>query len=780
MRRTALLLVIALCACSRRRPNVLLVTFDTTRADRVGFVSGKAGTTPTLDALAASGTAFTTAIASQPLTAPSHATILTGQQPFHHGVRNNGAYVLAPAALSLAERLRAAGYSTHAIVASYVLDSRFGLDQGFDSYDDDLSAGRGAQREIDARHVADKALRWLAQPRKDDQPFFLWLHFYDPHAAYAPPRDIARAFASDLYAGEIHYADRELGRVIEDLRSRQLLDDTIVVFTADHGESFGEHGERGHGLFVYDATTRVPLLFSGGAVPRSRRVDDVVRHVDIVPTILDLVGIRDAAGLDGASLQPLWQGHRAEARHAYSESFAARMNFGWSELRSMRSAGLRVVDAPHREAYDLTRDGERRNIDGPQLPAGTRPMFAELARIAASDDFQVTSTAVDDETRRKLAALGYVMSASQQSAADRPDPKERVAAWNAYANAQDLLRRRDYRAAAAALEALHRSEPASSAAASLLASALASAGRREEALAVLKDASEREPRNAAFHLARAALLRDDAQYGEASALANAVLLFEPASVEARVSLAETATAYGDFADAERWLRESLRIDPSSTTAAAALGNALNRSSKTAEALAVLEDAHRRDPNSHALAYNLGVVYEKSGRIDDALKAYRDALRLDPEHSMTWNNLGSLLDRRGKRTEAVKLIARARALDPENVEATYNLGALLLETRRPREAAPLLAEAVRRRPELMAARLRLAAALEQSGQRREAIAEWTAIAAQQPRAWIKVASLELQRGDRAAARVALARGVELVGAPMIDAARRDPALHALVK
>ncbi|HYC61982.1 MAG TPA: sulfatase-like hydrolase/transferase [Thermoanaerobaculia bacterium] len=720
--RRAILAVVLLTACAKKQPDVLLVTFDTTRADRVGFVSGRAGVTPTLDALAKSGTVFTTAIASQPLTAPSHATILTGLHPYQHGVRNNGAYTLDAKHVSIAERLRDAGYATHAIVSAYVLDSRFGFDQGFDGYDDDLTGGR----ELDARRVADKALRWL-QTRNNEQPFFLWLHFYDPHGAYTPPPDIARRF--DPYSGEIHYADRELGRVVEALRGSE----TLIVFTADHGESLGEHGEKGHGLFVYDATTRVPLLFTGPGVPRGRKSDAVASHVDLMPTILDVLGLEDHPSLLATTSPP---------RRAYSETFAGRMNFGWSELRTMRSDTARVIDAPKRESYRVP--DQSRNLYGPDLSRDARAMFAELAKIATTDDFRRTATPVDEESRRKLAALGYITSTTPATA-EAHDPKDRIGAWEAYSRAQTLLRAHDFAAAVHELRTLQTTEPASNAVASLLTQALAQNGQRDAAMAVIKEAIEREPENVAFITARAELLRDA----------------------------------GQFEEAELLLRDVLRRDPNAGSVAAALGDVLNRAGKTPEALQTLEDARRRDPSNHLVAYNLGVVYEKMQRWVDAIAMYRAAIALDPQHSMSWNNLGSVLARNGRRDEAIAAVAKARALDVQNVEAMYNLGALLLDSGRAREAVPLLEEASRRRPELLAARVRFAHALERMGQTKRALAAWRDAARVHPRAWVKVAELELRLGNRDAARAALDRGIALVGAPMTDAARRDPALRELI-
>ncbi|HUO84401.1 MAG TPA: sulfatase, partial [Thermoanaerobaculia bacterium] len=321
-----LFVLLATGACRRGQPNVVLITFDTTRADHIGYAIGREGLTPNLDRLAAGGTWFSTAVAVQPLTAPSHGSILTGRYPFHHGLRNNGGYVLGEESVTITERLKQAGYATHAIVSSFVLDSQFGFDQGFDSYDDDLRGSKISAkfmfREIPADRVADKALAWLNEKRPKEQPFFLWLHFYDPHADWAPPKEIAAKFPDDPYSGEIHFADQQLGRVLDRIGEFGLHDDTLYVFTADHGESLGDHGEKTHGIFIYDATTRVPLFLRGPGVPEGR-VDAVVRSVDIVPTLAELLDLPAGGDVDGASLVSLMKGkEEAEGRIAYSESFA--------------------------------------------------------------------------------------------------------------------------------------------------------------------------------------------------------------------------------------------------------------------------------------------------------------------------------------------------------------------------------------------------------------------------------------------------------------------------
>ena len=383
MRRQNLILLIAalaLAGCGPApRPHILLVTFDTTRADYVGFASGREGLTPMLDAMAERGAWFSTCLTPQPLTLPSHTSIMTGLYPFSHGVRNNGTYIVPDETVTLAERLQEQGYATHAVVAAFVLDSQFGLDQGFAGYDDDFSGGPKQKmfmfREIKADVVARKAVRWLEQERSKEKPFFLWLHFFDPHADYEPPADLAARFPDEPYRGEIAFADRELGRVFASLDDAGLLDETLIVFASDHGEGLGEHGETTHGIFIYESTTRVPMLIAGPGVPPTGRVDALVRTVDIVPTILDLLDLPGEKDLDGRSLRSLWEGED-EDRTAYMETFVPRLNFGWGELRGLRGANLKVIQAPRPETYDLAID-----------PMELKDLHAKIGQLTVERDF---------------------------------------------------------------------------------------------------------------------------------------------------------------------------------------------------------------------------------------------------------------------------------------------------------------------------------------------------------------------------------------------------------
>ncbi|NWG00285.1 MAG: sulfatase-like hydrolase/transferase [Thermoanaerobaculaceae bacterium] len=784
-----LLLVLLYGGCSRSRPNVVLMTFDTTRWDHVGYATGKQDLTPALDALAREGTWFATCLTCQPNTLPAHTTIMTGLEPYHHGVRNNGTYIVPKQVTTLAELFRERGYATHAIVSAFVLDSQFGLDQGFDTYDDDLSGGPKQKmfmfKEIKASQTADKAIKWLEEERPREKPFFLWLHFFDPHADYEPPEDVAMLFPGDPYSGEIHYADRELARVLATLKKQGVFERTLVVFTADHGDGLGEHGENTHGIFIYESTTRVPLLLRGPGVPRGRRVEALARSVDIAPTVIQLAGLRKPPDLDGASLVDLWRGKGAP-RVAYVETLMPRLNFGWAEVRGLRDARSKVIEAPRPEVYDLSRDpAERENLvrPGSPVPEPALPLFEELRRRTAADPFtrgEQQEVAVSAETREKLRSLGYVWGAPATADRERPDPKDRVVYWEAFQQAQGLIRRNQFEPALLAIRKLLEVDADNVVALGSLANVLVRTHQREEALAVFRRMMVLDPRREAAYLGAARLLREMGRPAEAEPLVRSVIEMQPENPEGYTALGDHFLELGQVAEAEGWFRKALAIDPHSSTAASGLGNCLNRAGRLDEARQVLAQAFRRDPTSHALAYNLAVVSERLGDQQGALKLYQAAVRLEPEHSMTWNNLGSLLDKLGKREDALRLVARAHELDPENLEATYNLGALLLFSGKAEQALPLLEEAHRRQPGLVQAAVFRARALEAVGRQGEALAAWRQLARQQPLALLQVARLEARAGRSAEARQALEEALSRGGAAAREAAAKIPALAPLLQ
>lgn len=383
-------------------PSILLVTLDTFRADHVGAHGNREGLTPHLDALAVRGVLFEEALASVPLTLPSHSTILSGLEPPRHGVRNNGTHRFPGGLPTLATLLKARGYATGAFVGAYVLAGRFGLGRGFDRYDDAIAIREEGASVLDSDRpcgeVAGAAIAWIREQR---EPFLAWVHFYDPHAPYDPPPPYAERFAGRPYEGEIAYTDACFGQLLSAAEA-QAPGRLLVAALADHGEGRGDHGERTHGFFVYQPTLRIPFIVAGPGVPKGQRRAGLARTVDVLPTVLQLLGVPAPPRLDGVALLAA-----AARREAYAETVMPQ-TLSWSPLYSLRLGALKYTEAPRPELYDLATDaGETRNL------VDTRSQDAErlgkaLRAFRGEDHPWATAASEDRETAERLRALGYV------------------------------------------------------------------------------------------------------------------------------------------------------------------------------------------------------------------------------------------------------------------------------------------------------------------------------------------------------------------------------------
>lgn len=394
----------------QRRLNVLLITIDTLRPDRLSCYDGRFVKTPQIDGLGESGVIFTRAYAHNPETLPSHANILLGVTALTHGVHDNVNFVVRPEFLNLATYLKDHGYSTGAVIGAFPLDSRFGLTPGFDLYDDNYGVQALEQfvyAERRAEVVVALARDWL-EGRKE--PWFLWVHCFDPHQPYDPPEPFKTQYKRDRYSGEVAYVDQELGKLFSCLKEKNLKDKTIIILTADHGESLGEHGEITHGYFGYNATLWVPLLINAPGV-KPGRVEQEVCHIDIFPTVCDLLGLDKPPSLQGLSLVPAMQGKTLLRRPIYFESLMAYYSRGWAPLRGFIEGGKKFLDSPLPELYDLDKDfSEKNNLaPGTKLDEFKRTL-AEVIKRQSVPSEQAARRTPDPETREKLQSLGYISS----------------------------------------------------------------------------------------------------------------------------------------------------------------------------------------------------------------------------------------------------------------------------------------------------------------------------------------------------------------------------------
>ncbi|HSL83001.1 MAG TPA: sulfatase-like hydrolase/transferase, partial [Thermoanaerobaculia bacterium] len=500
--------------------NLLLVTLDTTRADRLGAYGYAGAETPALDRLAARGLRFEDAVSPVPMTLPAHATLMTGLDPPGHGLRVNGEAALAAERTTLAEVLRGAGYETAAFVSSFVLDRRFGLDQGFDVYDARLEATRAAafgppfgSTERSAGAVTDAAVAWLRGRQGEgaggERPFFLWIHYFDPHDPYEPPEPFAGRFRDRPYDGEIAYVDRELGRLLAVLEAEGVAADTVVVVAGDHGESLGEHGERYHSRSLYEGAVRVPLILAVPGLAEAARGSAVGGFVatlaDLHPTLLDLLGLPPAENAPPVDGRSLLRESVPPDRIVYLETLNPYLDNGWAPLFAARSHGEKYVEAPRPELYDLIADpGEVRNLlEGEgggaagqaagEAQRRAAPLRAFLeARLAGQPDLARLAhraAAVDPDVRRRLEALGYVSGGGPAPGADvaeLPDPKDMLPLLDELAEGRRLLAAGEPEAAARKARLLVSKSPRDRAALQLLGEAYATLGRPAEAERALR------------------------------------------------------------------------------------------------------------------------------------------------------------------------------------------------------------------------------------------------------------------------------------------------------
>lgn len=622
-------------------PNVVLVTIDTLRADRLGSYGYTAGRTPFLDGVAAAGLRFEEAVTHSPLTFPAHVSIMTGLDPSAHGARDNGTYVLDPEAWTLAEALHDAGYRTGAFVGSFVLDAGFGLSQGFDHYDDDMPS-QGPLLDYDAQRRADevagRAIEWIGS--RPLEPFFAWVHLFDPHSPYdpLPPFDEL----PDRYDGEVAAADAALGRILAELDRLGVRDRTVVIVTSDHGEGLGDHGEREHGLLLYDSVIRVPLILQMPGV-EPRVVPHLVGHVDIMPTVLSLAGVTTPPGLRGRDLLSLAQADATaadrEARVMYSESWYGRLHFGWSELRSVRADGWKYIDGPTPELYDLRRDPlELRNqlLERPQIAAGLRRELQELARSSTDLAPLAAKSAPDSETLSRLRALGYLSGGPQPETPGglaRPHPRDMLPAFEQHVEGLNagLALLRDNRPADAVdrFRRVATAQPENFEAAHYLGYALAAAGRHREAVVEYDRALALHPAYALAHFNAARSLAAQGRDALAVERLDHGFFLEPRSYYGLMVAGVIALEGGRTVEAAEAFEQAAEVRPNDPRAHASLAEAYMRSAEYGRAAdryrRLIELGHR----PAAAHFNLGVIGELTGDVRQATEQYRHALALDP-------------------------------------------------------------------------------------------------------------------------------------------------------
>jgi arylsulfatase A-like enzyme/tetratricopeptide (TPR) repeat protein len=614
---------------------------------------------------------FERAVAQVPITLPSHASLFTASYPFAHGVRDNGSFRLPDESRTLTEVFRAAGYRTAAFVGSFALDSRFGLDQGFELYDDfygDTSnLGNFAISERPASDVLAPALEWLSQPREG--PWFAFIHLYDPHLPYEPPPPFRERFASEPYRGEVAYVDEALGNFLEELSNRGRLENSLLVLTSDHGEGLGDHGERTHGMFAYETTLRVPLIVSWEGVLAPRRVTSRVRLLDVAPTLLALSGLDPLPDSQGVSLVPLLEGkERSSETESYFEALAFNLNRGFAPLTGFYRGDLKYIELPIPEVYDLESDpGERRNLASAR-PDLMKEMASRLEEIESPGSVVESRLAVDEETRRRLESLGYA-TGSGATTAKRvygvgDDPKRLV----------QLSDRLD----------------------DALAAHLA--GRSDEAIRLLRAIVEERPSMAKAYDDLSYVLRESGRLGEAIAALEASVESGASTIAMRARLGLYLQEAGKTGASISLLEGVLAEEPSFAEAYNYLGLAYAQDGRSQEAIEMFRKLIERDETYASAHSNLGSVYLAAARHVEAEAEFRRALEIDPRLPPAWNGLGVVAARAGREAEAVASWERSLGIDPRQYDTLYNLGTLLTQLNRFPEAVVYLERFVETAPE----------------------------------------------------------------------------------
>ncbi len=662
-----LLVLLSLAAClscgKNERWNVVLVTFDTTRADYIGCYGNENIQTPIVDRLAAEGVLFEHAYTPVPITLPSHSTMMTGKNPFSHGIRDNGLFVLGENQLTLAEILKARGYRTAAAVASFPLTSKFGINQGFDLFDDilatpyqDLYGRRIFPKErlfFDERKAArvnEALLPWLEE--NHHEPFFLWAHYFDPHHPHEPPPPYNQLYAHDPYAGEIAYADESFGVLIDNLKRLGVYDKTLIIFTSDHGEGNGEHNESTHSLLLYNATLHVPLVIKAPGGAEGRRVSQRVGTVDLFPTVLEFLGMTSADDIQGQSLLGLLKKDgsvKVPESPLYAETLSPRLSQNWGELRALFEGDYKYIHGPRPELFDITRDPRELNDLSQVEPEIAASLRANLQDYLANNAVHGldSSTVLDEETAERLMALGYIQSSGAKVGPieevlrqDGTPPQDRVGDNSAYSMAKTFLFQGKFVEAQELLQDLLTSDPGNPHYLEMAANAELMVGNHDQALDLLEQ-----------------LKTISQEYVPPERLLNAM--------------------GGIFSQQKKWPQALERYQESQALKATAEGQymlsqihgALNQQH---EWLRCLENSLSIDAHYVPARLDLAIQLAGSGDLAGAETEFKRAMADQPYHARSFFNYGAFLVQQQSFKQAIPYFERAIALKSDYLGAYQSL------------------------------------------------------------------------------------------------------------
>jgi arylsulfatase A-like enzyme/predicted Zn-dependent protease len=690
--------------------NYILITVDTLRADRIHCYGFPSVETPTMDLFASRGVLFEKCIAQTPLTLPSHTSLLTGTYPLFHGVRDNGGFLVPQELVTLAEVFKEKDYKTSAFVAAYVLDSKWGLNQGFDTYFDqfDLSKYKSislgnVQRRGD--EVIDEVLRWLDQHK--NERFFTWVHLYDPHTPYEPPSPFREKYPKRPYVGEIAYTDSQLGRLWGYLEENNLIDNTILVFAADHGESLGEHQESTHGFFIYQEGIHVPLIF---VTPfddlHGIRRHEIVSLVDIMPTVLEMDGVPFPSQVQGKSLLPLFFDERKDrVSFAYAETYYPRFHYGWSELKSIQEDRFKLIIAPELELYDLASDPDEQINLFSSHPEEARKLMRIAEQFMGESSqgaFDVDYRHIDEETRQRLGALGYIGTFVDQSSLEGKklgNPKEKITIFNQLSQAKELMLEDKYDEAVALINRIIKADPDVVDAYFTLGNLYFKKREFQNALDSFFKVLERRPNDAFNVINIANAYMGLGEIDEAEKFVLSVIDLIPPDSQLYYLLGNIKNLKEEHDEAIKYYKECLRLNPFSASGYNALGGIYVIQQRWDEAEEYLLKAQEYNPKLRNLHYNLALIQEERGELIKAIDEYKMELENIPHNFRACFNLSRVYRMLGDVQEEEEYLNQTIEINPDFPMSYFYLARIYLNRgERFGEAVSLVEKGIELKPD----------------------------------------------------------------------------------
>ncbi|HUU51552.1 MAG TPA: sulfatase-like hydrolase/transferase [Candidatus Heimdallarchaeota archaeon] len=692
-----------------REFNYILITVDTLRADRVHCYGFPYVDTPTMDLFASKGVLFERCISQTPLTQPSHTSLLTGTYPLRHGVRDNGGFLVPQELVTLAEVFKEENYQTSAFVAAFVLDSKWGFNQGFDYYFDqfDLSKYKtislgNVQRRGD--EVIDETLKWLDEHKHEQ--FFTWVHLYDPHTPYEPPSPFREKYPDRPYLGEIAYTDSQLGRLWGYLEQNNLTENTILIFAADHGESLGEHQESTHGFFVYQAGIHVPLIF---VTPfkdlHGIRRSEVVSLVDVMPTIMEMEGEILPPQIQGRSLLPLFfNDERNEESFAYSETYYPRLHYGWSDLKTIQEGRYKLIIAPELELYDLTDDPEEQTNLVSAFPEETRRLMRTAEQFieeSSQGAFDIDYQHIDEETRQKLAALGYIGTFSDQSSLEGKrlaSPKEKIGIFNQLSQVKEWMLEEKYEEAVAQITRIINEDPDVIDAYFTLGNLYFKKREFDKALESFLVVLEKRPSDPFTVINVANSYMGMGEIDEADKFVMSIIESLPPDSQLYYVLGNIKNLKEEYEEAIVYYKECIKLNPSSASAYCALGGVYVTQERFDDAESYLLKAEEHNPTLRNLFYNWALLYEEKGELIKAADAYKAELENIPHNFKACFNLSRVYRKMGDVLEEENFLNKTMELNPDFAMSYFYLARIYMNRgERYDEAVSLVEKGIELKP-----------------------------------------------------------------------------------